>query len=544
MNVTNTTIQNKSKQVRLQTSHTLPTHYFDGNLVSKFLQELKELDSSKEEILFSIGCRMLSPSARENIAVKQFLQDYKYKLVEIPDIPASDSDLLGAAYQYLNSKLENLSKGSFYTGPDISLEFVADLTFEESERILDPACGAGAFLFHSNAGADQIYGVDADPVAIMIAKFNYFLKFPEAGSPHLYCSDFFEWFSQNEDQRFEYIIGNPPYGANLDMSFIPSQYISSGESFSYFVEFCFFLLQEGGTFRFLLPEAMLNVKRHTDIRRFILKYTNLTRIKRYPKRFSGVMSDLYLIELKHGNSDRVEYLDHESNIVPKSVFSELKNQIFVNLSESDIEIIDKVKSLKSTDLSGSIFGLGVVTGDNQSKFARKDDSQAEPIYSGKEVLKYSLLPAKNFLVFNRANLQQVAPDEIYRATEKLVYKTISRSLKVALDTSGSLTTNSANLIIPNMNNYSIKSVMALLNSDLFSFLHFKLFGGVNKIAKENLSALPFPALSKSDDLILSSMVEEAMRTGEDLEIQRFVNEKLFELDSRQVSRIQEVVRGL
>ena len=44
--------------------------------------------------------------------------------------------------------------------------------------------------------------------------------------------------------RFDYIISNPPYGANLDLSKIPTKFVSSGESFSYFIEFCYRLLKK------------------------------------------------------------------------------------------------------------------------------------------------------------------------------------------------------------------------------------------------------------------------------------------------------------
>jgi len=138
----------------------------------------------------------------------------------------------------------------------------------------------------------------------MIAKFNYFLKFPKASAPNLYCDDFFAWFSRNKNLRFDYIVGNPPYGANLDLSKIPTKYISSGESFSYFIEFGYELLKEKGVFRYLLPDALLNVKRHTDVRDFILEKTNLKTVKKYSKKFSGVMSDVYMVELNRDNSDQ------------------------------------------------------------------------------------------------------------------------------------------------------------------------------------------------------------------------------------------------
>ena len=535
MSFKNTTVQNRSKQERLNNSHTIPSHYIEGSSISKFLAALLELKASKQSILYSIGVELL-PN-RTNPAIERVLEEYKIDVIDVENIPRDQFDLLGSVYQFLNSKMENLEKGSFYTGGEVARDFVSDLTFSDGELILDPACGSGSFLFRSSAPADQMYGVDADPLAIMIAKFNYFQKFPNADYPNLFCEDFFTWFSKNEDERFDYIIGNPPYGANLDLAKIPTQYIDSGESFSYFIEFGFWLLKQNGVFRYLLPESILNVKRHTDVRNFILKNTNLKRIKRYSKRFTGVMSDVYMIELNHKRTERVVFEDGGETLIPKSIFAKLKNSIFVNLNKADIGIIEKVERLQGSDLSQSIFGLGVVTGDNKTKLFPTQLDGMEAIYTGKEVEKYRLLPPRNYIFFVRSNLQQVAPDEIYRAPVKLIYQTISKYLRVAIDTTGSLTSNSANIIIPKIPELDAYTILGLLNSDLYSYLHLKLFGGVNKIAKENLMALPFPKLTDEQNKNLNEYVLRAIESGDDDLLQAYVNNEIFSLTETEVDHI-------
>lgn len=534
MIVKNTTIQNRSKQQRLNSEHTIPFQNIKGAEVVDFLQSLCDFTAPKEQILFSIGCHLLN--GNKNPAVKKFIAEYNYKIIAIKNIPKNEFDLLGSAYQFLNSKKENLEKGTFYTCPDIAIDFVSDLDFSSGQMIFDPACGSGAFLFNSNAPAEQIVGVDFDPIAIMIARFNYFIKFPNAKSPNLFCNDFFNWFSNNK-LGFDYIISNPPYGANLDLSKIPTEFVSSGESFSYFIEFGYKLLKKGGILRFLLPEALLNVKRHTDIRDFILNQTNLKKIKRYSKKFSGVMSDVYLVELDHDLGQKMLFINGTTTVVPKDIYKGFKNHIFVHLGEQDIAIIGKVEKLKKHDLSNSIFGLGVVTGDNRTKMFNEKISGSEHIYTGKEVGKYRLLPPRNYLIFDRNNLQQVAPDEIYRAPEKLVYKTINKFLKVAIDTTRSITSNSANIIIPKIHDLDIYTIMALLNSNLYSYLHLKLFGGVNKIAKENLMALPLPGVSTKENMAIKKLTQDAIRTEDDEYLQKYINKKIFKLSENEIEYI-------
>lgn len=535
--VINTTIQNRSKHLRLNSEHTIPIHCIKEPEVFQFLQSLFDYNASKEDLLFSIGCVLLK--GNKNPSVKKFLSEYNFRKIDVANIPQNEFDILGTAYQYLNSKRENLEKGSFYTGGEIAEDFVSDLDFSDKQVIFDPACGSGSFLFRSNAPAEQIYGIDNDPIAIMIAKFNYFIKYPLAKYPNLYCDDFFDWFSKNQEKRFDYIIGNPPYGANLDLSKIPTKHVFSGESFSYFIEIGYKLLKKDGVFRYLLPEAILNVKRHTDVRDFILEHTNLKRIKKYTKKFSGVMSDVFMVELNHSASHQMLFINKVTTVIPKDIFKSLQNHIFVHLTDQDIAIIEKVNKLKKYNLSTSVFGLGVVTGDNKTKLFDSPRPNSEHIYTGKEVEKYKLLPPKNHIIFDRENLQQVAPDEIYRAPKKLVYKTINKYLKLAIDTTGSLTSNSANIIIPKIPQLDIYTIMAFLNSTLYSYLHFKLFGGVNKIAKENLMALPFPEITAEVNSIIKELTKDAIQRGNDEYLQKYINQDVFGLTAEEVEYIQK-----
>ena len=536
MLIKNTTIQNRSKRARLDSQHIIPTHGIMNKQVVPFLESLMKLDAPKEIILFSIGRKLAGENP--NPYFQEFLAEYKYLDIIIPEPPSEQFDLLGIAYQYLSSKSENLERGSFYTGYNMARDFVKDLSFKQNETILDPSCGSGAFLFSSDASPNQIYGVDADPLAIMIAKFNYFIKFPSAQTPNLFCEDFFRWFDRNSKSRFDYIIGNPPYGANVDISKLGSLHVTSGESFSYFIEYGFCLMKSDGLLRFLLPESLLNIKRHTDIRDFILNHTNLTRVKRYQSRFAGLMSDVYLLELRKGETTSVLFEDKETTNIPVDIFQDLKNHIIVHLTDSDISILSKVMKRKSHDLSNSLFGLGVVTGDNKSKLFREPTKGSEPIITGKEVQKYRLLEPKNYIVFDRENLQQVAPDSLYRAPEKLVYKVINRHLRVAIDTESRLTTNSANLFIPKIEGLNAICVMALLNSDLYSYLHLKLFGGVNKIAKENLMSLPFPELTSEQSGQLEALTRQVIQDGDDIYLQKYIHKDIFDLKDEEVSYIQ------
>jgi hypothetical protein len=540
--VKNTTIQNRTKQERLNREHIVPKHCINNyEHVLEFLKTLKNYEISKEEILFSIGCHLVKENTNKNL--KKFLSEYPFLPTEINNVPVGEVDLLGTVYQYLNTKLENLERGSFYTGFEIAKDFTEDLDFSDNQIILDPSCGSGSFLFNSNALSHQIFGVDNDPIAVMISKFNYFIKFPDAEYPNIFCDDFFIWYSNNKNLLFDYIIGNPPYGANLDLSNIDTSKITSKESYSYFITYGAKLLKRTGIIRYLLPESILNVKKHTDIRQFILNELNLKKIKKYDSNFTGVMSDLFLLEIDLGVNGPDIVFDSEgiSVLISKNIFKNLKNSIFTFFTEKDVSIIEKVKSKEGYNLKDSIFGLGVVTGNNKEKLFSEMVDGSEPIYTGKEVEKYRLLPPNKFIIFNRDELQQVAPDNVYRADSKLVYKTINKHLKFAIDTGGSLTTNSANIVIPKLKQLDIYSILGLLNSKLYSFMNVKLFGGVNKVSKENIQNLPIPMITKEQNLHIKHLVLRIMDGETEDELERYINYEIFQLNDDECDYLNQVL---
>ena len=182
-----------------------------------------------------------------------------------------------------------------------------------------------------------------------------------------------------------------------------------------------------------------------------------------------------------------------------------------------------------------------MTCDNATKLLSEPGPGTEPIYTGKEVQRYRLAPPKKHLVFDRANLQQVAPDAIYRAPEKLVYKVIGIDLRFALEDTASLTTNSANIVIPRMPGYEPVTVLALLNSDLYSFLHRKLFGGVNKIAKANLRRLPFPELTPEERTTLEFLTRDVLNGGDDAALQDYIHSAIFGLNEFEVAYLREAL---
>jgi hypothetical protein len=521
---------------QLSTKRILPLEYFSNkdNIadIQRFVGFCKEKEYKVEEVIFSVALSALrTHEISEKPHVKRVLNEYSFQI--IPSIlnyplPIDERDLLGLLYQCFLLEGEKNRKGSYYTPYVVALNMVQGLDFSKNQTFFDPCCGSGAFILAlEGASPNQIFACDNDPVAVMIAKINMLLKYKtEIFEPQIVYCDYLNHYYNSFGTyiSYDYIVSNPPWGAVIfDKN---GNQITTRESFSYFFEKAFSQLADDGLIRFLLPESVLNVKTHKNFRKFLLEITDIQSITLCDGAFSGVQTKYIDIEsrrtrraLSQQDEIRITSWDKACLIrnerkIKKACFHLTNNLNFSFLSDSEFEKVQKILSKGKYTLKDSIWGLGIVTGDNKKHLKTRLGRGFEPIYTGKEIEAYTLKAPKYFIKYKRADYQQVAKDEIYRADEKLVYKFISKNLVFAYDDSKSLVLNSANILIPRILGMSVKTVLAFLNSSLYKFLYKSLFGEI-KILKGNLIELPFPEISPDTDKKLTKLVDEVLKGNKD-----------------------------
>ncbi len=537
----------------------LPIEYFNNRENASFVQEVLDyIDKNAIDVfsaLLSLGINLLK---RNKIDHKEHVASVlnEYSNIEIAKelttvaVPDDEFDILGLVYQsYLREGKKNIT-GSYYTPQKIAWNMTKDFGFSNNESFFDPCCGSGAFLLTINAKEpNQIFGVDNDEIAVFISKINLLVKYKDTEFiPQIYCLDFLVGCSIMQQhpilkREFDYIATNPPWGA-MHRESEPCS-IASKETFSRFFVKAFQQLKDGGAIRFLFPDSILNVKAHKDIRRFILEEAGLVSVTLYDDTFSGVSTRYVDIKCRKGvDKDKFKvYSNKEEKVVKRKTVYETEDLVFNLLSDDDLSVIRLVKSRGKFSLKNSIWALGVVTGDNKGKLFPEHHTGMEKIYTGKEIQPYVLLPAQNYILYDRANLQQVAKEEIYRAPEKLVYKFISNKLTFAYDSNASLFLNSSNILIPKIPSMSIKTIMAFLNSSLFQFVYLKLFGQI-KVLRGNLEELLFPEISKIDNSQLSALVDDVLKghTEKQENIEEYIF-SIYGLTEKQMSYIKKTVYG-
>ncbi|HYG58451.1 MAG TPA: N-6 DNA methylase, partial [Symbiobacteriaceae bacterium] len=202
--------------------------------------------------------------------------------------------------------------GVFYTPPDIAGDMVRHALAATKPgrplRILDPACGDGAFLAaaHRHAPTARLYGVDIDPLAVAAARSatpGSSIKCGNALMGFDWVAEFPEVFT-GDDPGFDMVIGNPPwvslsgkFGAEgytrEEIDYLTRRYQGNTympNLFEYFTALGLELTRRGGCFSFIVPDRLGFNGQFAGLRQRMLAETTLLSV-RYRVPFPGVTAD-------------------------------------------------------------------------------------------------------------------------------------------------------------------------------------------------------------------------------------------------------------
>lgn len=532
---------NKTRSTKRLTA----TSYLNDYKANELLQRVKIIESTIANIMYTLVYSAFSQKGLlQKKHVQVFLQQYNDMECLNIDVPKgiwdSDKDILGFIYQSLITEGEKNITGQYYTNRSVVEYILNGKALSENETFLDPCCGSGAFLMgvYTN-NPSNLYGFDINSIAVMIASANLIIKYSEIEfTPNVFCIDYLgkDLFINSRADipfKFDNIYTNPPWGSDKEGLYTANYpLIKSKERASMVIAESLKLLKENGTLYFLLPTSLLKIKSHNDIRRYILSSTTIHQIDIYKDRFDGVFTDYFSIKLSPQKTQKQSYVvtsDKGSSIVtlPDSGYAS-GNIAIETFSMLDNSIISKMESSCNDKLSHSTWALGIVTGDNKNKVKKEKAEGLEPLYVGKHVTPFKLQDESSYILFDPENFQQCAKEEYFRAPEKLIYRFIAKYPIVAYDDKQCLCLNSANILIPDLDSISIKSVAALLNSTLYHYYYSLRFSDI-KVLKGNLQELPFPKLTKEQDEELSALVTDIQSTSFSIEYKHELDQIVYSI---------------
>ncbi|MDR2433929.1 MAG: N-6 DNA methylase [Treponema sp.] len=437
--------------------------------------------------------------------IKSGNRDAVRRLYSQYEIPNFDDDILGAFYQSIQSVSQKSNTGSYYTPSKLLNEIQVD----PEKTILDPCCGSGGILLNVLTKAhnpSKIFARDIDETALRICFINLALFFNDKDIPvNISKQDIAvnnaEFLSSNAvNERFDYIITNPPWGSKFSKkekdAFIASYpELKTSEIFSISLYNSLKMLKKTGELYFFLPHAFLNVAMHKNIRNYIFNNDDKIVIKLLGNAFKGVLSECVLISIKKGlggESVTIQNRTGDAWQLPKKNIVPPDYMVSAAGNNYDSLLIEKIFNTDHAVLqSDTVFALGIVTGNNEKHLLDKKTEKSEAVFRGKDIEKYMFLEPEYFIEFQPELYQQTAPVEYYKQ-KKTAYRFICDKLVCVLDHGGALLLNSANLFISKK--YPMETIVSFFNSGIYTFIFQKKFHS-RKVLKSHLQKLPLPILS-------------------------------------------------
>lgn len=498
------------------------TQYFDNNVLLNFL-------SQEHTSEFHVLIKDLIGNHTIDSALINRLQPALTK--EIHFVKGEDS--LGFVYISLQDIGQRKSSGAYYTPEKVVNELI-DRLYEndanlKARSICDPCCGTGNFLLSLGVkGIDysNLYGQDIDPISVFLSRINIALMAPELSaldirSRIIIGNTYFETFTK----KFDIIVGNPPWGSDFSetdaLQCRRAFKTASGksiESYDLFVEKALSMLDHKGVLAFVLPEAILSVAAHDTVRRLIIDSCSFRFISYLGNVFSGVQCPSIILGIT---------LDDKKTVVGCKVstgndtFAILKPRAFsdgtlsLNVSDEEKRCLDAIGNTRNaTYLKGKAkFALGIVTGNNKEYLSTEKKYDNEIVLKGSDIQRYGMTPSGNYIRFVPESFQQVAPIEMYRAKEKLLYRFISEVPVFAYDDRQTLSLNSCNIVIPNIDGLEMKYVLAILNSSVAAYFISKKFNSV-KLLRSHIEQIPIPVVPMDVQVSVIRKVDRIMNSSE------------------------------
>lgn len=281
-------------------------------------------------------------------------------------------------------------RGGFYT-PDTIASFILKWGINDntSYDILEPSCGDGVFLEQlkkENFGFNKIVAIELDVEEAEKAN-NIALnkKFVVNTDFHAYCNE--------TNQRFDLIIGNPPYiryqyfdetqqnqaiqifkRAGLKYTKLTNAWVS-------FIVGASLLLKEKGKIGFVVPAEILQVSYAQQLREFLASFYNKITIISFKKLvFPDIQQEVVLLLCEKNNltnhfiehfelTDSSDLLEFDLNKLksPKKKIDFKNNKwTFYFLEQEEIDFLETIAQKRSISKLGDFANVevGITTGAN------------------------------------------------------------------------------------------------------------------------------------------------------------------------------------
>ena len=417
--------------------------------------------------------------------------------------------------------------GEYYTSIQMTRLALKNITVNYSQKIIDPSCGSGFILYSylekmlniypsidKNKIFENVYGYDIFPFAIVTTKLLLGYKLWEYSKDmtNLFkfknivinnTLSFFEKKNNKINNKFDLIIGNPPY-FRID----PKQgkkmisEVNYGHSYSHslFLQWSLIHCKNNGDICLFLPESILSGYYYQKLRKSILENANIDLIilnKKYEEEFN-VQQEIMILLLNKGKKRKYYSIEITNSKkifkLPQKILNNLNNVIPTIKSEGEYENLIKLSKNKDIDVFKSVLlSTGnFVWNQNKENCFNEKINKSVPLITGKNIKNNKIDISDNSIINycitdNPANIKN-QPAIVFKRMSPINYK--NRFMGTIINTeqmSEYVVENHVN-IINAKNNEELYKAYNILMSDEFN-IAINIFCHTNQLSINDVKTI-------------------------------------------------------
>lgn len=192
----------------------------------------------------------------------------------------TEIDALDAIFEALVPRVAKAQKGQFFTPRHVVDFVVRTLAPRPRERVVDPACGSGAFLARANlVGGVVAHGTDIDPRAVRVARLVAILA--ERDPAAIRVAD---GLREGRRGAYDVVATNPPFaGAVPSLGFEIEEVVRRPERDALFLERSVALLAPHGRLGIVLPYNKVAGVAYAGLRRWLVERARVLAVVSLPR---------------------------------------------------------------------------------------------------------------------------------------------------------------------------------------------------------------------------------------------------------------------